>query len=521
MAMVLLLSGCMFLNAPDNNETISVEGVYSMAKDAGYTGTLEDFINEFKGENGLDGKDGVGIKSAEINASGHLVITLTDKTKIDAGRVVPETDVESLAPTIGENGNWFVNGKDTGVSAGGSKTEGEGNEDAVWHSGSGNPGVGLGKNGDFFFSTSNSGIYIKNNGVWTCVGTFEDRTPISNSDGMSVAAKNRALLSAVHIRCGGSTAGSGVIYRLNKTTGDAYVITNYHVVYNSSTSNIYSNSAIKLYLYGMENIANYAINASYVGGSAKYDIAVLKVMGSNVIKESNAVAANFADSNGVHPLDYVVAVGNSQGDGIATTVGHINKESEEVKANVGSYVNITTRVMRIDAAVNEGNSGGGLFNINGDVIGIVNAKQIDVKVDNVAYAIPSNLAVAVAENIIYFCNGVDSLSPKSYDIGINEGLFSSKTEFDENGMVTVRKHIGVFSVDIMSLADDSELASGDIIKSVTIDGAEYEIRHELQLEEVLLYARPGGTVKVNVMRGGSQRSFTLNMPPKSQFTNIF
>jgi S1-C subfamily serine protease len=85
--------------------------------------------------------------------------------------------------------------------------------------------------------------------------------------------------------------GSGVIYSIDREAGDAYIITNFHVVYNSAsvTSNGISNN-IKVYLYGMESDA-YAIPATFVGGSLTQDLAVLKVRGSRILAESNAVAA--------------------------------------------------------------------------------------------------------------------------------------------------------------------------------------------------------------------------------------
>ena len=68
----------------DDNEELTAENIYSMARDAGYQGTFEEFVNQFKGdigergergERGEDGEDGKGIKSAEINSDGHLILT--------------------------------------------------------------------------------------------------------------------------------------------------------------------------------------------------------------------------------------------------------------------------------------------------------------------------------------------------------------------------------------------------------------------------------------------------------------
>ena len=68
---------------------------------------------------------------------------------------------------------------------------------------------------------------------------------------------------------------------------------------------------------------------------------------------------------------------------------------------------VSFRVMCTDTAVNSGNSGGGLYDNEGNLIGIVNAKIVDDGVENIGYAIPSNVAVSIAENIIDYCHGTD------------------------------------------------------------------------------------------------------------------
>ena len=162
---------------------------------------------------------------------------------------------------------------------------------------------------------------IKNGmyGDITVEGGDNYNVTINANDRENVAA-GKALLSVVSIKCvfktysqglypGGSSskekaaAGSGVIYKLDKNRGEAYIITNYHVVYYSgaNTENGISND-ITVYLYGQES-SEYAIPAKYVGGSMNYDLAVLKVEASRVLAESNAMAAEFADSNEVAVLD--------------------------------------------------------------------------------------------------------------------------------------------------------------------------------------------------------------------------
>ena len=69
------------------------------------------------GASGQNGKDGIGIAKAEINADGELVITYTDGKVVNLGKVVGADGKDGLTPFIGENGNWWIGEKDTGVKA--------------------------------------------------------------------------------------------------------------------------------------------------------------------------------------------------------------------------------------------------------------------------------------------------------------------------------------------------------------------------------------------------------------------
>ena len=332
------------------------------------------------------------------------------------------------------------------------------------------------------------------------------------------AIAGKTLLSAVSIRCifqvtsGGTifqpstttkeqtSAGSGVIFRMDKERGDAYIITNYHVVYdvNSKTENGISND-IRLYLYGQES-EDYAIPATYVGGSMLYDIAILKVSGSRVLAESNATVVKFADSDQVSVLDKAIAVGNPEALGISATLGYVNVDSEYIKMNAldGSGV-MELRVMRIDTAVNSGNSGGGLFNSDGELIGIVNAKLASS--EGMSYAIPSNFVKYVAANILYYCNGTEHENVYRCYLGIKVTQNKLYTVYDqETGKVHKREQVAVSDISSGGLAEGN-LKIGDIINHIIIDGVKYETLRMYSVTDPLLNARVGSKVIVNVTRG--------------------
>lgn len=129
------------------------------------------------------------------------------------------------------------------------------------------------------------------------------------------AAANTAMRSVVSIVCGFYipssnktvyAAGSGVIYSLNSLSGQAYIITNYHVIYEATAQSKISNQ-ISIYVYG-KAYNEYAISATYVGGSIDNDIAVLKAQ-SDILKSETLSAAKVADSNSVRVGETAIVVG--------------------------------------------------------------------------------------------------------------------------------------------------------------------------------------------------------------------
>ena len=301
------------------------------------------------------------------------------------------------------------------------------------------------------------------------------------------------------------SAGSGVIYKLDKNAGDAYIITNHHVVYdvNANTKNHISDD-ITVYLYGQQ-LADYAIKATYVGGSMTYDLAVLKVDASPILMASSAIAADFADSNEVSVLDTAIAIGNPEGDGISATVGYVNVESEYiVMLGADNKTQVEYRVMRVDTAVNSGNSGGGLFNSEGKLIGIVNAKVVVSDVDSIGYAIPSNVARGVCESIIYYCDGTDSEYAYKCLLGITVSAVSSRANYDtQTGKVHIVEDVAITEFTQSSLVK-GKLEKNDIIKSITIDGVEHKVSRIYNVVDAMLNARVGSEVVISVLRGDEE-----------------
>ena len=329
-----------------------------------------------------------------------------------------------------------------------------------------------------------------------------------------IAPKNRTLLSTVVVTSKFGTtpsAGAGVFYKLDKNSGDAYIITNYHVVF-SKNYGICSSASI--YLYGM-TYSDYAIPATVIGGSVNFDIAVLKVSGSELIKNSYATEAVLGNSDHVRVFDEVFAVGNPEGYGFAVTEGIVSVDSESLDMTGCDGSAITLRVMRVSAAINEGNSGGGLYDENGKLVGIVCAKRIGADIDNMAYAIPVNLAKNLADNIIDNCDGTSVTKVQRALIGIEitakvVGLVADP----ETGELYKAECVKIGNVQSTSLARNM-LAVGDIINSITVDGVKVNVTRMHHVTDHMLNARKGSTVSLNITRGENNLNVEFIVPPSA------
>lgn len=306
-----------------------------------------------------------------------------------------------------------------------------------------------------------------------------------------------------------SAAGAGVIIDVDKSTGDMYVMTNFHVVYVSKDDDGYGDS-FAVYLYGLES-SEYKITATLVGGCTTYDLALLKVEGSEIVKNSAATAVEFADDE-VAVGERAIAIGNPEAKGISVTSGVISVESETItmESSINSSTTIKYRVMRIDTAVNSGNSGGGLFNSDGKLIGIVNAKIISTNVENISYAIPSSLVENVYQAILNNCDGTTKQIQKC-SVGVTIYPAETVVSYDPlTEKVTITETVKVSDITSGSTAD-GKFEIGDIITSYVYEGVTYNITRNYHLTEGLLKCKVGDEITYNVIRGDETLQITLTL----------
>ena len=175
-------------------------------------------------------------------------------------------------------------------------------------------------------------------------------------------------------------AGSGVII-----SEDGYIITNNHVICGSDGTTIAEKITVRL-TDGSE------YDATVIGTDADADIAILK------IDKTGLTPAVMGDSDKLSVGEDVIAVGNPLGElGGSVTNGIISALDREISVN-----GVEMNLLQTNAAVNPGNSGGGLFNMRGELIGVVNAKSSGDGVEGLGFAIPVNDALNVAEQLMEY-----------------------------------------------------------------------------------------------------------------------
>lgn len=305
----------------------------------------------------------------------------------------------------------------------------------------------------------------------------------------------------------GATAGSGVILDLDKETGSAYIVTNYHVVYdaNCNTQNQIANR-IYVYTYGGINLFNNktgydktgdGIQATFVGGAMDYDIALLRVDNSEVLKKSVALAADVGNSDGIKIGEKTYVIGNPEGAGIAVTSGAISVDSEYITmASTDKKRYVDYRVIRTDAAINGGNSGGALYNADGKLIGIVNAKSVGEDLDNMGYALPITQVKEICNNI-WDNGGV----VKRAMLGVIVAKESVNVSFDQNGDFVTKETFVVSETGAETASTYNKLKVGDVFRTIQInDGPIITLTRQYQVNDALLSVRKGDKVTLGMTR---------------------
>ena len=276
-----------------------------------------------------------------------------------------------------------------------------------------------------------------------------------------------------------SGAGSGVII-----SSDGYILTCAHVVDGASTITV--------------TIGDKDYTATLVGEDTTSDIAVIK------IDADGLTPATVGNSDSLKVGQSVMAVGNPLGElGGTVTGGMISALNRSVTIQGSSSVN-TMSLIQMDASVSPGNSGGGLFNMNGELVGIVNAKSSSSDAEGLGFAIPINDAIKVAQELLE--NGYVTGRPY---LGIT---YLAVTDAQTAAQLGVNAY-GVYVVEVVKggPAEKAGLQAGDRI--VSVDGT--EIASKDDLGPLMQKHAAGDTLSITIARDGQMQTVNVTLGEKT------
>ena len=279
-----------------------------------------------------------------------------------------------------------------------------------------------------------------------------------------------------------AASGSGFIL-----TEDGYIVTNHHVIENATSIKV-----------SMVDGTTY--DGTLVGSDADNDIAVVK------IDATGLTPVVLGDSDSLVVGETVVAIGNPLGQlTFSQTSGTISALNREITMSDGTVMNL----LQTDCPINSGNSGGPLFNIYGELIGIVNAKYSSssgsgASIDNIGFAIPISNVIDKIQEIME--TGTVS---KPY-LGI-----TVQTITEELQQYNIPAGVGVQSVTEGSCADKAGLKAGDVITA--LEGETVTTKEELISAKEQNY-RVGDTMTLTVNRNGQELTIqvVLEAEPASE-----
>ena len=254
-------------------------------------------------------------------------------------------------------------------------------------------------------------------------------------------------------------SGSGVI--ISEDNDNIFILTNYHVVKNSSELSV-------------KFVDDKSYDAKVQGVSERKDIAIVSVIKKNIDNDTlkQIKIATLGDSNKLKVGNGIIAIGNALGYGQSVTTGVVSALNREVSTD-----DYTQDMIQIDAAINGGNSGGALLNGNGEVVGINSVKyssngiSSSASVEGMGFAIPISDVKSIIETLIKGENDTSSVSlgiegymtNSGYMAGyrLPEGFYISEITNGGNADIS-----GLEIGNIITAIDNNKVTSIETIKKV-------------------------------------------------------
>lgn len=270
-----------------------------------------------------------------------------------------------------------------------------------------------------------------------------------------------------------ASAGSGFIVR-----DDGYVVTNYHVISGAQTLSVTLRG-------GME------YEATVVGYDSGMDVAVLK------IDAPELTAVTVGDSDLLRVGDQVAAIGNPLGElTLSMTVGYISALDREINTD-----GVPINMLQTDVAINSGNSGGPLFDMKGNVIGITTAKysgstSSGAAIEGIGFALPINDVMKIVDDLLE--NGY--ITGRAY-LGI------TAMDMDANTAEIYSLPVGAYVNSVVDgfCAQKAGLMNGDIILGL----GEYEVTCYSDLSRALREFEPGDETTMEIFRAGARMTLSV------------
>ncbi len=280
----------------------------------------------------------------------------------------------------------------------------------------------------------------------------------------------------------GAVSGSGFIL-----SDDGYILTNYHVVEDAYKRKL----DVQIMTYD-----GTSYSAAIVGVEPSSDVAVLKIDARGL---NSAVLGN---SDTIRVGDTVYAVGNPLGElEFSMSTGHVSALDRVIQTHESESINM----FQIDAAVNEGNSGGPIYNAEGDVIGIVTAKYSSSGVEGLGFAIPINDVKAITGDLI----------TKGYVTG--KAYMGVSFRDDYNAMYS--QYYGlplgamIWEVTPGTAAERAGLKKGDVITAL----GEYTIEDYNGLKTALRHFSAFDTAQLTLYRAGEELHLDITFDEEKPF----
>lgn len=262
-----------------------------------------------------------------------------------------------------------------------------------------------------------------------------------------------------------SGAGSGVII-----SADGYIVTNNHVIEDATSISV-----------RLPDGKEYP--AEFIGTDEDFDVAVIRIKPENGEKFPYAVMGN---SDTLEVGEDIIVIGNPLGQlGGTVTNGIISAKERAITVN-----GETMTLLQTNAAVNPGNSGGGMFNLYGELVGVINAKSSGENIEGLGFAIPINTAYIVATEIIEYgyVRGKPTLGIAIVDVS---DRFQATYYFNSSSL-------GVY---VYEASEESGFRYGDRI--ISCNGQ--EISTCAQFQSLIKDLKVGDTIEVKVMRAENNR----------------